>query len=342
MNIIKLRKISLSFYFFLFTISAILIITNPNIGKNAAAKGILICGNIIIPSLFAFSALILFLMKIIPYFLKGKEKIFIIIFSLIGGYPIGARLISNNLKENTITPNEAKRMIHYCVNAGPAFIIGAVGNGILSSKKIGFILFFSHIISSVLIGLFTHKREKKTHVISNQNPDFSFIANFTGAVTEASSMVLGICGYVIFFSVLNDYIIYFSNYLPFFENLSFFLEVTSGIVKTKNIYFISFLLGFSGLCIWCQILNIGKDIKINLFFFAFFRILHGFLSSFITFLIIKIFHISLPCFSNSINYNSDLFYSTPILSLSLLTLGIIFIISLFSKKYSRNLLDDML
>lgn len=338
----KSHKIHLYLYLFLFLFLAVLIVINPEIGKNAAKKGILLCGNVIIPSLFAFSALILFLMKIIPLLISGKEKIFIIIFSLVGGYPIGAKLINNALKKNILNQNEAKKMLNYCVNAGPAFIIGAVGGGILSSKKIGYILFFSHVSASLFIWLIYGFKTKDTTTAINKNINFSFADSFTESVTDSADMMLGICGYVIFFSVLNDYLIYFSEYLSFFKYITFFLEVTQGIIQTKNIFFISFLLGFSGLCIWCQILKIGKEIKLNIFSFAFFRILHGFSSTLITVLIFKIFKISFTCFSNSANFNSHIFYSSPIFSLSLLSLGIIFIISLFSKKYSRNLIDDML
>lgn len=343
MKIKNSRKIPIYIYLFLFLFSAFLIIINPEIGKKAAIKGVILCGNVIIPSLFAFSALILFLMKIIPLLVSGKEKIFIIIFSMVGGYPIGAKLINNALKKNILNQNEAKRMLNYCVNAGPAFIIGAVGSGILSSKKIGYILLFSHILSSLFICLILGTKVKKSPIcIAEKTENFSFTDNFTESVTDAANMMIGISSYVIFFSVLNDYLIYFSEKFPFLKNLAFFLEVTRGISQTRNIYFISFLLGFSGFCIWCQILSIGKEIKINLFLFALFRILHGILSAAFTFLLIKIFKITLPCFSNSVNFNLDLFYSTPIFSLSLIFLAIIFIISLFSKKYSRNLIDDML
>ena len=341
--ITKANKFLNWIYFLLFFLLSIFIITEPNIGKNAAIKGILLCGRVIIPSLFTFSVIILFLMKLLPNLIKGKEKVFIILFSLLGGYPIGAKLLNNCIKEKTLKEKDAKRMLNYCVNAGPAFIIGAVGCGILSSTKAGYILFFSHIMSSFIISLLLHKRNEKTTLVATiGKSNFSFTESFTQSVTDAASMIIGICSYVILFSVLSEYLFHFSKTNPIFRYLGFFLEVTRGVTQTNNIYFISFLLGFSGICIWCQILSAGKLIKIKLSVFILFRILHGLLSSTLTFLLIKIFKISLPCFSNSVNYQSVFFYSTPIFSISLFCLGIIFIISLFSKKYSGNLLDDML
>ena len=92
----------------------LLIIIAPDICINGAMKGLLICGNVIIPSIFPFSACVLFIMKtdcllklkiIKPIartlFNQTEEMFCVMLFSMLGGYPVGARLI-NQLCIDTI------------------------------------------------------------------------------------------------------------------------------------------------------------------------------------------------------------------------------------------------
>lgn len=335
-----------SIFLYAFLLLMILIIIKPNTARQGAVEGILLCGRVIIPSLFPFTVCILFIMKSLSgdyaSEVSKKEKILIVIFSSIGGYPIGAKLLNEGVKNKKISAKDASLMLNYCVNAGPAFIIGAVGNGILNSKELGYILFVSHISASFLLSLFFAKRgsakeNSYRNKISPQNP----IDTFVCSVSDASLSVLSICSFVILFSVISAYCQFFSSFNTAFKYFSLFLEITTGIQKTQNIYLISFLLGFGGLCIWCQIFSIGRLVGIKLWFFALFRILHGLFSSALTVLLIKLFGISLPCFSNSVNFSGNIFYSTPALSVSLISLGLILAISLFSKKYTGNPIDDI-
>lgn len=44
-------------------------------------------------------------------------------------------------------------MLRFCVNAGPAFIISAVGAGMLGNVRAGAVLFAAHILAALLMGL---------------------------------------------------------------------------------------------------------------------------------------------------------------------------------------------
>ena len=141
-----------------------LIIINPTVCKEGVINGILISGRIIIPSLFPFTMCVLFIMKtgilrhLSPLSPLTKcilgisaEKFSIFVLSLIGGFPVGARLINESCNRKEITETEGGIMLNYSINAGPAFIIGAVGNGIFASKKIGEILLLSHILAALTL-----------------------------------------------------------------------------------------------------------------------------------------------------------------------------------------------
>ena len=76
-------------------------------------------------------------------------------------------------------------------------------------------------------------------------------------------------------------------------------------------------------------------------FFSATRILHGMLSAFLTFILIKVFDIAVPTFTNGRKFSFESLYSTPALAVSMVAMSIIFIISLTGKKYNGKILEDI-
>lgn len=329
----------------------VMIILKPGLCTGGAAEGILLSGRVIIPSLFPFTACVLFIMKsgaldIFVFAAPFTKKVFglapelftLMLLSFIGGYPIGAKLLNEAVKSRRISPENAGIMLNYCVNAGPAFVILAVGGGIIGSKTVGYILLAAHIISSFILSLIfgrfiKGKETKKEKPVSKSAAD-----NFVTSVSEAASAVFGICAYVILFSTIIAYINHYSDKLPFLKLLSSLLEVTNAISNTRNILTIAFLLGFAGFCIWCQIISVGERLKINYLIFAVSRAAHGLLSAGITAVLLKIFNIPLTV-SAAVRFAPS--YSTLSLSISMLCMVIILIITIYTKNSTGKILDDI-
>lgn len=324
-----------------------LIMIKSDICIKSALSGLLICGNVIIPTVYPFTFCVLFIknsgiLHILKPFNKTTTKILglnyyefsIFLLSLIGGYPLGAKLLADSKLSKSNT------MINYCVNAGPAFIILAVGRGVLKDIGIGWILFFSHIFSSSIIALILKFKFKPTTPPKNIYK-LNVVANFVSSASSAAETVIKICSVVIIFSVISGYIEYFSNYFSLLYYISLLCEITNAIFKCNNIIIISFLLGFSGFAIWAQIFTILKDFKISYIKFIIFRIIHGILSAFFTYLLIKIFKISVDTFSNGITFTFESFASGPTVAFSLIMTGIVLVISLYNKKYVGNLIEDI-
>lgn len=314
-----------------------MILKNPEICAKSAVSGLVLCGRVIIPSLFPFTFCVLFILKSgILQKLKIPETYGVFLLSLIGGYPLGAKMIS----ESHIERKNASQMLNFCVNAGPAFIILAVGNGVFSSQKIGVLLFVSHIIPSVILAIIFKKslipQETKAPVKA-----INFIDNFVLSTYETSNTLINISSFVILFSVFVSFINHFSQNLPFFKPLGMILEVTNGINQTRNIYIISLLLGLGGICIWCQVFSLSKGIKINYIKFVLCRIFHSITSCGLTYALIKLFKISLPSLSNGNNFSFSVFQSTAAVGISLILMGIVFIISLTGKNFTGNILEDI-
>ncbi len=326
----------------------LLIIANPSLCTEGAIKGIVLCGKIIIPSLFPFTVCVLFILKsgvldnfafLDKFTLKiwglDSQMFMIFLLSLIGGYPLGAKIL-NETKTNEETKS---RMLNFCVNAGPAFIILAVGLGKFGSKKIGYILFFSHIFSSFILSLIFRNKNcesnKKTLLKLNA------VDNFVLSTSQSASVTLNICSFVILFSVIINYLDFYSAKFPFLKLFALILEVTNAVNLNRNILIISFLLGFGGICIWCQVLSVSTKIKINYPIFIISRIMHGVLSSVFTYGLLKIFGITLPAISNVQTVTFLPFQNNLAVAVSMIIMGIILVISLYSKKYTGNLLEDL-
>lgn len=341
---------------FLVIIFAVLLILKPEICKNAIELSIVLCSRVLIPSLFPFSVCVLFIIKSgilnkLKFLSPLTEKIFglpiqcfsIMLLSMLGGYPIGAKLINDAVSDGQLTERDSNKMLNFCINAGPAFIVAAVGNGILHSKKLGYILLLAHIMSSFIICIFYRFIGKKSYFFTEPvAKKISPADNFVLSASEAASVTINICSFVILFSAITSYIEHFSKTFPLLKPILYLTEVTLAVTKTHNIYLISFLLGFAGFCIWCQILSVGKNIKINFIPFSLFRIIHGALSCGITAVILKIWKITLPTFSNDLNFSHSTSVSGISLSIALLIMGIIFIISISNRRENIKILEEFM
>ncbi|MEE1161028.1 MAG: hypothetical protein U0K70_03100 [Acutalibacteraceae bacterium] len=330
----------------------ILVITNPKVCTEGAVKGLLLSGRVIIPSLFPFTACVLFIMKsgglsLLDFANPFTKRVFrlspqqfsLMLLSFIGGYPVGGKLLNEAVKSGKISKENAGIMLNYCVNAGPAFIVLAVGGGILGSKKIGYILLLAHIISSLILSLvFGHFIKNDNTDSENTAESFSPADNFVVSVCEAASAIFSVCAYVILFSTVNEYMNCLSEKISVLKYISPLLEVTNAVTGMRNIVIIAFLLGFAGVSVWCQIISMGKLIKINFAVFTLSRTAHGVLSAVITALLLKAFGIAVTV-SASVKYTPT--YNGIVLSLSMLSMVIVLIISLFFKKKTGNILKDI-
>lgn len=319
-----------------------LILSAPAVCAFGAKRGLKISADILVPSLFPFAIPVVFLINT-PLYKNSKYRLPILfVFSLVGGYPIGGKLISELHKCGLLDKNTATKILPFCVNAGPAFIVIAVGKGILGSIKVGYILLISHTLASIILALiFLNKDLTRFSKEDAAESNFSVSESIVSSVHIASGATISISAFVIAFSVINEYISYHSAAIKPLKYLLYFTEVTSAVTKTKNIYFISFLLGFAGLSIWMQVYSVSGELKAPFAKFSAVRTAHGILSMLITAAIFKAFKISVNTLSNNKSVIGKAFYSDYTLALSLIIMALLLLIKISSKKHSGNLLKDV-
>ena len=308
----------------------------PGGGTEGAINGLKLCSSVIIPSLFPFTVCSLMIFE--SNIFKGRSnsiKISILSMSLIGGYPVGAKLIEKAFENGSISRKNAQLMLGYCVNSGPSFIIIAVGAGILNSYLLGIILFISSLIGSIVLALILSQfqtREERQY--TNLKNKFTTISDmFVSATYDSAQSMISVCAFVVLFSSIIGVI---NTVLPSGSLNSIIisvLEVTNAISNSnKNIYLISFLLGFSGLSVHFQVLSMCKKVKPNYLFFLILRICHGVVSSVTTKIIVMIFKINVQTIAQNNDFSFMLSEYSVIFSILLLVLSIAFMAS-FSKSY---------
>lgn len=89
---------------------------------------------------------------------SGSSIVFFL--SLLAGYPVGAKLISELYSKNYITSNQSKKMLSFCSICGPMFILGTIGSVFLKSTLAGLIIFISNVLGALFNGfLYRGKKE---------------------------------------------------------------------------------------------------------------------------------------------------------------------------------------
>lgn len=328
--VINLKKYFFTSIILLFTIS-LLLYSESNI--IAAQNGLTLWATKVLPTLFPFFIATELLTKTNFTFILGKflnkfmkpifnvpgESSIAIILGTISGYPIGAKIVCDLKREKIISKIEAERLIAYTNNSGPLFILATVGISLFSSRKIGYILLLSHIISSLLVG-YCFKFWKKNNleinfkemIFNTQNYPIKIqeLGEILGnSIKKATSTLLSICGFIVLFSIIlstlqtsgliNIFTLFLDNFgIPKEISLSLItgiIELTNGVNLSSNIFNIypilsllitSFLLGFGGFSVLLQVYSIISKENISIKPYLIGKILHGFFSIITTFILL--------------------------------------------------------
>jgi len=187
--------------------------------REAAVEGLRLCGTAVIPSLFPFLAISSLLMALgFGEFLSGPLAGLMglygiggagasaLLLGLLGGYPVGARTAAQLYGDGLLSRDEAGRLLTFCNNSNPAFLITVLGVGVFGSVRTGAWLWLIHLLSALLAGLLLGRgRASNTRRQPPRQPPFRavrFSSALMDAVGSALTAMLSICAFVIFFYVL--------------------------------------------------------------------------------------------------------------------------------------------
>ena len=300
----------------------------------AAKTGLFLWFNTVLPSLLPFIIGANILMASNSFYLFDKifrpimKPLFNLpgccafpwIMGLVSGYPMGAKITAELRQNNQISDIETQRLLGFCNNSGPFFILGAVGVGMLQNEQLGYFLLLIHFISSVVTGIIFRFYRKNHRNIANTSlqlftPTKSMGEILGTSITHSMEVIIQIGGYIIIFSVIgslikNTYVItLFARLLcfifrPFGMSVELALSWLIGLIEMSNgvymvsavpasqnlkLAIISFLMAWGGLSIHAQSIHLLQDINIKTSIYLLGKLLHAVMAFLLTFLCLPMY-----------------------------------------------------
>jgi sporulation integral membrane protein YlbJ len=167
-KLFSLKRKKLNYALFLILLFLIITLSIfPERYSKSTYKGVILWGTAVLPSLLPYFFLTALLSKtgvlsefgntLTPLtkkpFRLGGISVYAFFTSVLSGYPVGSKIVSDLKKSNAISLGEAHRLSLLCSTSGPLFIIGAVGLCMFKDKTLGFILYITHVLSAILTAL---------------------------------------------------------------------------------------------------------------------------------------------------------------------------------------------
>lgn len=258
--------------------------------KSAVYDAVMRCLNVIIPSLYAMMIISGLLVQSNT---ASSGRIFSGIFSMLAGYPVGAKILSAQYADGSISRKNAELLSGVFFGAGGAFIFGCTSYG-------GGLILASNIMANAVLFLVLTVYFRKNPIERSQRKKIEFSAEMLiNSVNFAGRSMAEICFAVLAFAVITAI-------LRDFGVLSFFAEIMSQIcgfsvdtaekiicsvidvtaindLTKENANLIpvaSGLVSFGGFCVFLQISAVFKG-KLSVLPLIFFRTTAGILSGFI-------------------------------------------------------------
>lgn len=303
----------------------VLIVINPKLCIESVYNGLAVWAKCVLPSLlpFMFFTKILSDLNVVSKISKKCSKLtkflfnapsvsaYIFLMSVISGYPVGAKLISEFYEAKIITEKQANKLTTFCSTSGPLFIIGSVGTAMFLNAKIGYIIFISHILSSILNGIiyrniykdnyeqeFTSDQKSLNYILPNSMSSSVTSVMIVGGYIAIAFMLVDLANSLNLLAPINHF---FALVLkPFGLNSEIANAISSGIIEISKgcsmlsildvpkiwlATLASFIISFGGFSVFFQSITFLSKCKVNMKFYLLQKLTHGLLSGIVTFLI---------------------------------------------------------
>ncbi len=281
-----------------------------------AADGLELCISRVIPSLFplifvsslmvevgAAASIAKLTAPVCPkLFRLPGESAAALLLCFLGGYPAGAKAVSQMYSKGQISHECGQRMAMLCFCSGPAFVLGALGS--LISGGASLLLLLVQMLTVLILAVAVGRLSKQCDCSINYRTAKHFDGDISGAVVTAAGQsaaaILSVCEFVMLFSSIRAMLsqggisqsladMLRSIGLP--ESLAesvlpMVLEVTSGsmIALQSGLPSCAFALGFGGLSVHMQVLSICKELKLKAFRFLLLRLVQGGIAAALTYI----------------------------------------------------------
>ena len=205
---------------------------------------------------------------------------FIIIISIISGFPSGSSYISSCYKDKLISKETANYLLTFTHFANPLFILGTCGL-VLNNMSIAYKILIIQIIANLMLGIILRPKE----IISfknSKNYSSSFLEALPKAITKAVNLLLFMLGSITFFMFFSKLLSKFLNLNAFFTVImTGILDLTSGISIVNTLGLSRDLMGliilsfitFGSFSVHIQVINNIKEQDLSYKYFFLGRII---------------------------------------------------------------------
>lgn len=257
----------------------LLLILDAKTALYGASQGMVLCLRSVIPSLFPFFALSILLTDALTGFRfpilrpvgklcglpQGGESLLAV--GLLGGYPVGAQSVAQAYRAGQLTKQDARRMLGFCSNAGPAFLFGMVASK-FPQLWMAWVLWGIHILSALVVGVLLPGKSKQTVKLPVQKQ-----SSLSNALRQSVTVMAGVCGWVVLFRVIIAFLDRWCLWLfPDWAQVAVtgLLELANGCceldrIENSGLRFIicSAILGFGGLCVTMQTVSVTDGLGLG-------------------------------------------------------------------------------
>ena len=293
------RKYHYLLVFIIIMFSYLGIFCFPKVMINSSINALLIFREKLFPSIFPFFVLsFLFINMGYPlilnkYFKNITRKIFhlsentsfILLMSIISGFPSGAKYIVKDYSNNYITKEEGNQLLLFTHFANPLFVLGTCGI-LLNSKRLAYKILICQLLANIILGILVRPKEitisPKKEVVSTTTP--SLISILPDAINETMEVLIFMLGSITIFQFFTNCFLLFTNESVFFKTIfTGIMDLTSGIslvptlsisIELKALLMLIFIT-FGSLSVHLQVINAIKNTNLSYTNFFIGRILES-------------------------------------------------------------------
>lgn len=238
----------------------------------------------VVPSLFVFSALAALFARIGLFTRAGRlGRLFglspactaVALCGLLCGFPTSAVCAHALWESGEADAGEMRAVLPFCSNAGMAFVVGAVGGGMLGSRRAGYMLFLMQTVLSIVFILLFCRSKSAAAVLPVRAKKESLSHALVASVSAAGGAMLAVCAFIAFFGAAADMIcLVFPSVPPLLRAvICSFFEISRGCAEFSGAAELSpllryvgvaFALGFSGVSVACQISERAGEISLSI------------------------------------------------------------------------------
>ncbi|MDK2806232.1 MAG: hypothetical protein PWQ94_1396 [Thermoanaerobacterium sp.] len=263
-----------------------------------------------------------------PLFNVSGNGAFAMAVGYTSGYPVGAQVIKRLWEEKLLNTSEAERLMTFCNNSGPLFMLGVVAMGMFSNSKIGYIIMLSNYLGSFATGIIFRRHRIKEENRGNFNLskgsenksnyiNINFGEILGNAVKTSMNTMIVIGGYIIAFSVLIEFLKVYGliNIIgkilaPVFEIMGFNKNLIAGYISGlmeitigsslisqataplfQKVILVSSILAWGGFSTHGQVIGVINSTKINYFPYFIAKIIHSFMAALFSYIFLKFINI---------------------------------------------------